>query len=375
MKKKVCIVVASRANYGRVKCLMTTIAKHENLELQLILGASTLLERFGKAINCIKADGFKPNKSIYYVVEGENLSTQAKSTGLGIIELASAFEELEPDAVITVADRYETMATAIAATYMNIKLIHLQGGEESGNIDNRVRHAITQLADYHFACSELAAERVSEMRQSNKNVFNFGCPAIDILTTQDLSINNRIMEKYSGTGHKMNWEEPYMLIVQHPVTTSYGMGFNQMIQTLNALLGIKDLQKVVLWPNIDAGSDDVSKAIRVFREANKGENIYYHKNFGPDDYARVINNASCCIGNSSSFIRECSFLGVPAVIVGDRQEGREHGKNVIFVDYIQEEIENKIKLQLEKKRFDPEYIFGKGNSAKLIADKIYDILH
>ena len=228
----------------RVKCLMTTIAKHENLELQLILGASTLLERFGKAINCIKADGFKPNKSIYYVVEGENLSTQAKSTGLGIIELASAFEELEPDAVITVADRYETMATAIAATYMNIKLIHLQGGEER-EYYNRVRHSITQLADYHFACSELAA-RVSEMRQSNKNVFNFGCPAIDILTTQDLSINNRIMEKYSGTGHKMNWEEPYMLIVQHPVTTSYGMGFNQMIQTLNALLGIKDLQKVVL---------------------------------------------------------------------------------------------------------------------------------
>ncbi len=374
MKKKICIVVASRANYGRVKSLMNTIEKHKNLELQLILGASTLLERFGKAVKCIKEDGFKPNKSIYYVVEGENLSTQAKSTGLGIIELASAFEELEPDAIITVADRYETMATAIAATYMNIKLIHLQGGEVSGNIDNRVRHSITQLADYHFTCSKSSAKRVSDMRQSGENVFNFGCPAIDILTTQDLSINNNIMGKYSGTGHKMNWEEPYVLIVQHPVTTSYGKGFDQMNQTLNALLEIKDLQKVVLWPNIDAGSDDVSKAIRVFREANKEENIYYHKNFGPDDYAKVINNAACCIGNSSSFIRECSFLGIPAVIIGDRQEGREHGNNVIFAEYNHKDISEKIKLQLYKKRYDPEYIFGKGNAGYLIAEKINEIL-
>ena len=146
--KKICVVVASRANYGRVKYLMKAIDNNKNLELQIVLGASALLSEFGDLSDALINDGFKISKKIFYIVSGETLTTQAKSTGLGILELATAFEELKPDAVVTVADRFETMATAIASTYLNIKLIHLQGGELSGNIDNRVRHAITQLSDY-----------------------------------------------------------------------------------------------------------------------------------------------------------------------------------------------------------------------------------
>ena len=140
--KRICVVVASRANYGRVKSVMKAIKKHPNLDLILIVGASALLDRFGNITKIIEDDGFKINRSIHYVIEGENLTTQAKSTGLGIIELATAFQDLKPDAVITVADRFETMSTAIASTYLNIPLIHLQGGEISGNIDDRVRHSI-----------------------------------------------------------------------------------------------------------------------------------------------------------------------------------------------------------------------------------------
>ena len=115
MKKNICVIVASRANYGRVKFFIEKAIKdHPDLNLQLIVGASVLLDRYGKAVDIIKSDGFKPSHSIYYVVEGETLSTQAKSTGLGIIELSTAFENLNPDLVVTVADRYETMATAIA---------------------------------------------------------------------------------------------------------------------------------------------------------------------------------------------------------------------------------------------------------------------
>ena len=149
-KRKICVVVASRANYGRVKYLLKAIKEHPDLELQLIVGASILLYRFGNAIDIIEKDGFKPTRKIHYVIEGETLETQAKSTGLGIVELSTAFEDLSPDIVLTVADRFETMATAIAATYMNITLAHLQGGEITGNIDERVRHAITKLADIHF---------------------------------------------------------------------------------------------------------------------------------------------------------------------------------------------------------------------------------
>lgn len=128
-KIKVCVVVASRANYGRIKYVLKAVQDNPAMELQLIVGASTLLDRFGKAINIIKEDGFNPVKALHYIVEGETLLTQAKSTGMGIIELSSALDELSPDFVISVADRFETMATAVSASYLNIPLIHVQGGK------------------------------------------------------------------------------------------------------------------------------------------------------------------------------------------------------------------------------------------------------
>lgn len=373
MKKKICVVVASRANYGRVKYLMKAIQAHPELELQLIVGASTLLERFGRAINVIRADGFTPVRSIHYVIEGETLVTQAKSTGLGIVELSSAFEDLQPDMVVTVADRFETMATAIAATYLNIPLVHLQGGEVSGNIDDRVRHAITKLADIHFVASEISAQRVISMGEDPASVYNYGCPAMDVLVNEDLSIDNERMGRYLGVGKPLDWTQPYILMMQHPVTTSYGRGLAEVSETLYALKAISGVQKVVMWPNVDAGSDDVSKGIRHFRECNMNEPIYYYKNFSPEDYARVLNNAQCCVGNSSSFIRECAYLGVPAVIVGDRQEGREHGSNVVFAGYDRNDIGQRIRDQLQHGRYEPDMLFGEGDTGERIAAELAKI--
>jgi len=372
-KKKICVVVASRANYGRVKYLMRAIEDHPLLELQLIVGASTMLQRFGPAIDVIKRDGFYPHRSIFYVIEGETLSTQAKSTGLGIVELATAFEDLAPDMVVTVADRFETMATAIASTYLNICLVHLQGGEVSGNIDDRVRHSITKLSDLHFVASEKSRQRVIAMGENPDFVFNFGCPAMDVLVQDDLTISNETMANYHGAGRPVDWSKPYILMVQHPVTTSYGEGFSQVSTTLNSLNRFKDIQKVVLWPNIDAGSDDVSKGIRHFREQNLEAPIYYHKNFSPEDYARVLNNAACCVGNSSSFIREGAFLGVPTVLVGDRQRGREHGPNIVFADYNADQIESCLEHQLSVGRYPHSPLFGGGNAGGRIAEKLAEI--
>lgn len=373
MKRKICVVVASRANYGRVKYVLKAVQDHPDLELQVIVGASTLLERFGPAIDIIKKDGFTPVRSIYYVVEGETLSTQSKSTGMGIIELTTAFEDLKPDMVVTVADRFETMATAIASTYLNIPLVHLQGGEVSGNIDDRVRHAITKLADIHFVASELSKDRVISMGEDPDFVFNYGCPAMDVLYNEDLSISDELMSKYQGVGNPIDWSKPYILMLQHPVTTSYGEGYSQVVESLEALKMVEGVQKIVMWPNIDAGSDHVSKGIRQFREYNRDEPIYYYKNFSPEDYARVLRNAVCCLGNSSSFIREGSYLGIPAVVVGDRQKGREHGNNVTFSSYDRFEIVEHLKRILEEGRSKPDHRFGDGDAGKKIADKLASI--
>lgn len=371
-KRKICVVVASRANYARIKYALKAIKEHPQLELQLIVGASALLYRFGKVVDIIREDGFTPSRSIYYVVEGENLNTQAKSTGLGIIELATAFEGLRPDVVLTVADRFETMATAIAASYMNIPLAHVQGGEVSGNIDEAVRHAISKLAHIHFPSTALSAKRIIALGEEPWRVHNTGCPAMDILTHEDLSLGQDFFKKYGGVGQKIDFSQPYILMIQHPVTTSFGHGFAQVSATLEALKKRPE-QKIVLWPNIDAGSDDVSKGIRVFREQNMEKNFHYYRNFSAEDYARVLNNCVCAVGNSSSFLREGSFLGVPVVILGDRQQGREHGENVKFASYDSGQIGQVIEQQIKHGRYNSEKIFGDGEAGKKIAAILAEI--
>lgn len=373
MKRKVCVVVASRANYGRIKYVMRAVQEHPELELQLIVGASTLLERYGRAVDIIRQEGFEPDRSIFYVVEGETPLTQAKSTGLGIVELSTAFQDLKPDMVVTVADRYETMATAIAASYMNIPLVHVQGGEVSGNIDDRVRHAITKLADIHFPCTEQSRERLIRMGEDEDRVFNYGCPAMDVIANEDTAINNDVMAGYGGVGSAIDWTKPYMLMVQHPVTTSFGDGMHQVMETLHALCEFPDHQKVVLWPNSDAGSEDVAKGIRSFRERGESAGFHFYRNFSPEDYVRVLANASVCIGNSSSFIREGSFLGVPAVVVGDRQRNREHGPNVTFADYTQASVQAAITRQLQARAYEHDDLFGHGDAGKKIAGMLAQI--
>lgn len=370
--RKICVVVASRANYGRVKPVLKAIQQHDDLELQLIVGASMLLDRYGKAIDVVEEDGFIPNKRIYYMLEGESLGTQAKSTGIGIIELSTAFEELKPDVVITVADRFETMATAIAASYLNIPLAHIQGGEITGNIDETVRHAITKLAHYHFPATEQSKQRLIKMGEDEWRILNTGCPSIDTLAQQDLSL--KACEKYfmTGIGHRMDTQKPYILMIQHPVTTEYDDGYEQVMETLHALTDFPQ-QKLVLWPNIDAGSDKISKGIRVFREQHRELPFRYYKNFPPEIYNSLLANAACVVGNSSSFIREGSYLGVPAVIVGDRQEGREHGSNVAYVKYDESDIKNAVAAQIAHRKYDSETIFGTGKAGVLIADYLASV--
>ena len=159
-------------------------------------------------------------------------------------------------------------------------------------------------------------------------------------------------------------------MIQHPVTTSFGDGFRQVNETLNALIRFPELQKIVLWPNSDAGSDDVAKGIRIFREEHSEDKFHYFRNFSPEDFIRVLANAKCCVGNSSSFIREASHLGVPAVIVGDRQREREHGQNVVFASYNEDEIVSALQKQLGSFEFRADSTFGNGNAGELIAKTI-----
>ncbi|MDA0786391.1 MAG: UDP-N-acetylglucosamine 2-epimerase [Proteobacteria bacterium] len=369
--RKICVVVNSRANYARIKSVMRAVQQHNRLELQLIVGASALLYRYGNVVDLIRADGFEPSAVIYSIVEGENPTTMAKSTGMGIIELSSQLENLQPDIVLTVADRFETMATAIAAAYMNIPLAHTQGGEVTGSIDESVRHAITKLAHIHFPATAQAHDFVMRMGEAPETVHLTGCPAIDLLVDNDLSLDPGLLNGGRGTGAHLDPSQPYMVVLQHPVTTEYGSGFEQISATLEAVRRI-DMQTVWLWPNVDAGSDDVSKGLRMYREENPDANVHFYRNFPAEDYARLINNTAVLVGNSSSALREGAYLGVPAVNIGTRQGGREHAANVRHADYDPDAIERLAREQMDHGRYESSHMFGDGHAGKRIANLLAD---
>lgn len=370
-KRKICVVVTARPSYSRIKTAIKAIQEHADLELQLVVAASALLDRYGTAVNYIEKDGFPIVAKVFNVLEGENLTAQAKTTGLGILELSSVFERLAPDAVVTVADRFETMATAISATYMNIPLIHIQGGEVTGNIDEKVRHAITKLADLHLVASDDARERVIKMGEYDYNVINTGCPSIDIakevLGSQKLDFDP--FKKYGGVGEMININERYLVVMQHPVTTEYKESRNHIDQTLQAVyeLGIPTFW---FWPNVDAGADGTSKGLRSFREKYKANHIHFFKNMEPLDFLKLLYHSKCLIGNSSVGIRECAYLGIPVVNIGSRQTGRERGANVIDVDYSLSNIRTAILTHLEHGRYPSNNIYGDGNAGVEIAKSI-----
>jgi GDP/UDP-N,N'-diacetylbacillosamine 2-epimerase (hydrolysing) len=365
--RKVCVVVNSRANYGRVKSVMRAVVKHPKLKLQLLVGASALLHRFGSVVDVIRADGFEPTAVVHSIVEGETPTTMAKSTGLGILELASQFENIKPDVVLTVADRFETIATAIAASYMNIPVAHTQGGEVTGSIDESVRHAVTKLAHMHFPSSQRAYDFLIRMGEDPQTVHLTGCPAMDVVADSDLSLPPDLFKRYAGVGADLDPNKPYLVVLQHPVTTEYGKGFAQIGQTLEAITRI-GMQAAWLWPNVDAGSDDISKGLRVFREHHNPDYLHFYRNFSPEDYVRLLDNCACLVGNSSSGLREGAFMGVPCVNIGTRQQGRERAENVVDVGYDASAIEAAIRKQLKHGKYPQSKLFGDGTAGKQIAD-------
>jgi UDP-hydrolysing UDP-N-acetyl-D-glucosamine 2-epimerase len=366
-RRKVCVVVASRANYARIKTVLAAVKDHPGLELQVLAGASTLLERFGNAVDVMALDGFAPDATVRFIIEGENPTTMAKSTGLALLELPTVFEQLQPDIVVTVADRFETIATAIAAAYMNIPVAHTQGGEVSGSIDESVRHAVTKLAHLHFPATDLSARRVIAMGEDPEHVFNVGCPSIDLVAATDVGLPRDVLQNFGGTGAAIDPDRPFVLVMQHPVTTEYGQGLDQINETLEAVSAV-GLQALVFWPNVDAGSEHLSKGLRLFREEGRADGFHFFRNLPPEDFIKLMAHCACMVGNSSAALREGAFLGTPAVSVGTRQLGRESGGNVVFVDYEKGAIADAIRDQVAHGRYECDKIFGDGTAGAKIAD-------
>ena len=370
--RNVCIFIGSRANYSSIKSVMRAVRAHPDLRLQLIVGASALLDRFGSVVDLIEEDGFTPDARVTMIVEGETPATMAKSTGLGLLELPTIFEILKPHVVVSVGDRFETMATAIAAAYMNIPVAHTMGGEISGTIDESIRHAVTKLAHVHFPANQAAADRIIRMGEPPETVHVVGCPRIDLVAEIAHATGGIPHAEWltrEGVGADIDPSKPFLLVNQHPVTTEYGHGKEQIWETLEALEDLR-MPTIMLWPNADAGSEDIATGMRTFREKRRPEYVRFYKNFPIETYIRLMLSCACVVGNSSAPIREGAFLGVPAVNIGTRQMGRDRGPNVMDVGYDRHAIAAAVRRQLAHGRYPSDHLYGDGAAGGRVAETL-----
>jgi len=362
----IAVITGTRAEYGIYKPLLQRITEHTDLNLLLLVAGMHFLEDFGNTIQYIEEDGFTIQAKIEGLFQKDDTTDMARSVGQGIEQCAQAFERLHPDILLVLGDRPEMLAGAVAATYMNILIGHIHGGDLSGGVDGIIRHAITKLAQIHFPATKKSAERITHMGEDPKQVFTVGALGLDTVFHTPLLDGNEIAARYD-----LDLSVPIILLLQHPVTTESGKAGDQIRQTLLALTELS-FQTVVIYPNADAGGREMIQIIDSFKNYSF---ISVYPSIPHVEYLSLLHIADVLVGNSSSGIIEAPAFGLPVVNIGTRQRGRERAVNVIDVGYSSPEISSAISSALtpafKRKAQGCENPYGDGRAS----ERICTLLH
>lgn len=356
----------NRIHYARQKYLLTLLKKNPNIELQLVVGGSVLLEKYGQQfLPAIKNDGFEVHETLFNVIDGGNHTVMAKTAALTGLEFANSLHKLNPDIVLIRGDRFEQLAIAMVSAYMNKTIAHIEGGDVTGTIDESVRHAITKLAHIHFVTNDDARKRIIQMGENPAMVFNVGSPDVEFASLVQKKLNPRIINDL-GTGHIIDFQKPYIVVMQHPVTTEKDN--RSHAETLLRVIDDLNMQVVWFWPNSDAGTEEISKAIRQYRELGKikHDKIRFITDILPEDFIALLRGAQALIGNSSAGIKECSYLGIPVVNIGSRQQNRLRGPNVADANHDKIAIKKAIAKQLARGPYPASAIYHQPDTSKSI---------
>ena len=366
MPRKVCVIITSHIHYGRSRRILHAIRDRKDLQLQIAIGASAILPQYGDVQKAMAEDGFTYDAKITMTLAGGTPVAMAKTTGIGITEFATAFENLEPDIVLVRGDRYEVLAAAVAAAYMNIPVAHIEGGDVTGSIDESVRHAVTKLAHIHFPTNALAAERILRMGEDPRFVQNVGCPELEGITETGETLTSEVINRL-GVGAALDMEKPFLIVMHHPVTTESAENRAHTAALLESV-DKSGMQALWFWPNVDAGTDDVAKAIRVYREHNPAPRMHFAKYVSPDTFTALLKRCVCIVGNSSAGIKEASYLGIPTVNVGTRQSGRLRAENVRDSSYDPADLAKTVAEQVKHGPYPQSDAYFKSNCAATIAN-------
>ncbi|XP_042572737.1 bifunctional UDP-N-acetylglucosamine 2-epimerase/N-acetylmannosamine kinase isoform X1 [Cyprinus carpio] len=361
---RVCVATCNRADYSKLAPIMFGIKSHpEIFDLEVVVLGSHLIDDYGNTFRMIEQDEFDIGSKLHTIVRGEDEAAMVESVGLALVKLPDVLQRLAPDILLVHGDRFDALALATAAALMNIRILHLEGGEVSGTIDDSIRHAISKLAHYHAVCTRSAERHLISMCEDHSRILLAGCPSYDkLLSAHQRDYYIDIIKSWLGDAVK---EQDYIVALQHPVTTDIKNSIKIYELMLDALISFNK-KTLVLFPNIDAGSKEM---VRVMRR--KG--IEQHPNFRAvkhvpfDQFIQLVAHAGCMIGNSSCGVREAGAFGTPVINLGTRQTGRETGENVLHVR--DADTHNKIYHALELqfgKRYPCSKIYGDGNAVQRI---------
>jgi len=342
MKKKILIVTERRADFSRFKPILDKIIKDKELDYILIVTGIHLLKKYGLSINEIKKTGIKINQTFKMYsnvsIKNDDGASMVSAFGTAIIKLSKILKKTKPDIVLSGFDIAANFAVTIAAAHMNIPVAHIQGGEVSGTIDESIRHAMSKFSHYHLVSNKDAYQRLVKMGEEKSKIHIVGCPSIEALFNEKLLSDKNLESKFG-----LDLKKKFIIVIQHSVTTELHDTKSQIKNTIEAIKKSK-IQTLFICPNNDAGSTIILKEIK------KNKNIFYTPTLTLSEYRSLLERCFVLVGNSSSGIHEASSFYKPVINIGSRQNGRLRSKNIIDVNYNQNEILKTLK-KIENKEF------------------------
>lgn len=366
--RRICVILTTRGNFAKMKTAMRAMVVHPELELQLVVGGALL----GRQSDVLEAIGheFKIADRIDYMLASETPAAIGASAAKCLQQMTDVIDRLKPDVLLVIADRYETLALAQAGLLGNIRIAHLEGGEVSGSIDERIRHAVTKLSHYHLASSQEAAERIVRLGEKAESVIAVGSPSFDLLRDDRDNSLGKLQARLSATPG-IDVTKPFLLVSQHPVVTEYEDAQAQYEVVVDAVLSLR-LPTVWIWPNNDAGAQRVREPLNRLKADPHGPPVAVLGGIPIEEYGAALAHTVCLVGNSSSGVRESAFLGTPAVNIGTRQTGRGRGANAIDVPCEANAIVAAVHRQMANGRYAEDHRYGDGAAGTKIAAFLAD---
>jgi UDP-hydrolysing UDP-N-acetyl-D-glucosamine 2-epimerase len=369
MKKKICVVITNRTNYSKLKLILAELKSYEFLEVEIVASSSILLGKYGTPYQDIENDGYKIAMKIDCVLMNDTHEAMITTVGLSMIQHAVYLTSSKPDIVLVVGDRFDALPPALAAAMMNIPIAHIQGGETSGTIDDKVRDLISKISTLHFVATEMSRERLIQWGIDSASILNYGCPAVEYITKIDVGnhFDRASIKKEFKRPIIIGPNEKYFLVVVHPDTTNeYDVSMETVLRAVESF----NLKTFVFYPNVDANNSKILMDIEKFK---KNEKFYMIRHMPLEGFIHTMAHSCCMLGNSSSGIREAASFGVPVINIGNRQNGRERNHNVKDVPCDYNELVRVIGSVMDK-RFEKKNIYYKPDCSKSIAKEIVNFL-